>query len=412
MKIDLVKKRPYKIWIFTITLITLLLYAGYAVSSRANAQISSSSIEVQTVKQAALDIYASAYGELASASERLLTAPAQGKVSAILIRPGTKVQPNSIIIVLSNPKLEQEVADAKGQLANLNAQLEAFKYEQQNQRLNYQSNIADIEAELEKAELELTVNKNLQKLGVASTIELQRAELAVKQQKKRLGFEQKKYQQFVDMQGYQLTQRKINIDQQHAKVSILQQQLDDMQVKADINGTLQSLDVELGQSVSLGEAIAKVGSDTDLIAKLRLPQYQADQIDIGAEVTINTTKGLITGNISRIESIVTDGSVLAEATLNSELTSNARPSLGISAQIFLRHQDQALYIHQSPGFRPRSKLSVFVKTNESSIEKRDISLGDLSKDKILVSQGLRAGDLLITNNMELYQRFNHIDITD
>lgn len=410
MKIELASQRPTKVWLLGLTFLSLLLYAGFTMSSRSSAQIRLSALELQTVNQASIDIYASAYGELASASERLLTAPAQGKVSAILIRPGTKVKPNSTIIVLSNPKLEQEVTDAKGQLANLNAQLEAFKYEQQNQRLNYQSNIADIEAELEKAELELSVNKNLQTLGVASKIELQRAKLSVKQQTKRLDFEKKKYQQFVEMQGYQLTQRRINIEQQMARVNILQQQFDDMEVKADINGTLQSLDVELGQSVNLGEAIAKVGSDTDLIAKLRLPQYQADQIDLGATVTINTSKGLIAGNISRIESIVTDGSILAEATLSGELTSNARPSLGISAQIFLRHEEQALFIEQTTGLRPRSKFTAYVKTDDSTLEKRDITLGDLSNNKVLIQQGLQQGDQIVTSNMDAFQSFNRIEI--
>jgi multidrug resistance efflux pump len=67
-------------------------------------------------------------------------------------------------------------------LAQQQAQREAFKYEQQNERLNYQGSIADIEAEIEKAQLELSVNEELMGLGVASKIELQRAKLTVRQE--------------------------------------------------------------------------------------------------------------------------------------------------------------------------------------------------------------------------------------
>ena len=88
--------------------------------------------------------------EFASAKERLLTAPAMGKVAEILIRPGTKITPETVILLLSNPKLVQEVNQSKGLLAQQQAQREAFKYEQQNLRLNYQGRIADIEAEIEK----------------------------------------------------------------------------------------------------------------------------------------------------------------------------------------------------------------------------------------------------------------------
>lgn len=83
-----------------------------------------------------------------------------------------------------------------------------------------------------------------------------------------------------------------------------------------IFGSLQTLDVELGQSVQLGQSLAKVGSNKELIARLRLPQNQADQIDIGAAVIIDTQKGIISAHITRIETVVTNGSVLAEVVID------------------------------------------------------------------------------------------------
>jgi len=335
-------------------------------------------------------------------SERLLTAPALGKVSEIFIRPGTLVTTDTIILHLSNPKLEQEVNEAKGLLAQQKAQLEAFRYEQQNDRLDYQGNIANIQAEIEKAQLELTVNEDLQSLGVASKIELQRAKLAVKQQSKRLVFEKKKFEQFKEMQSHQLTQRNITIIQQISQVALLEQQLSDMKVKSGINGSLQTLEVELGQSVTLGQSLAKVGSDKELIARIRLPQYQADQIDLNAPVVIDTQKGKISAHISRIESIVNNGSVLAEAVIDGELTSNARPSLSISAQVFVRHNENATYIAQVAGLRPRSKQPVFVVSNDSLLVQRDITFGDLSQNKLIIENGLSPGEQIVSTDINKF----------
>lgn len=411
MKIDLNSKRNYKKWFISAVLLVLLAYAIVIVNRQAIPTVSQDSVDFQSVQSGPLDVYATVFGELASAKERLLTAPAQGKVSSILIRPGTQVEPESVILVLSNPKLEQEVEEAKGELAQLNAQFEAFKYEQQNERLNYQSSIANIEAELEKAQLELSVNEDLLDMGVAPKLELRRAKLAVKQQTKRLGFEKKKYDQFVEMQGFRLTQRQITIKQQESKLRILSQQLDDMQVKAGISGSLQSLTVELGESVNLGQSIAKVGSDDELIAQLRIPQYQADQIDINAPVTVNTSKGLITAKIARIESIVTNGAVLAEAMLTGELTSNSRPSLGISAQIFIRHQPAAVFIEQAPGFRPRSQKTAYVKSENNMLVQRTVSLGELSNGQLIVNSGLKPGEQVVTSELEQFNKFSQIEIS-
>ena len=313
---------------------------------------------------------------------------------------------------MSNPKLEQEVSQAQGELAQQKAQREAFKYEQQNERLNYLGRIADIEAEIEKAQLELSVNENLMNLGVASQIELQRAKLAVKQETKRLKFEKEKFQQFIEMQGYQLTQRDITVTQQKAQVTLLQKQLDDMHVRAGIAGSLQTLEVELGQSVQLGESLAKVGSDQELIARIRLPQHQADQIDINAPVIIDTQKGKVTAHITRIESRVTNGSVLAEAVIDGELTSNARPSLTISAQVFVKRNTTAIFIKQVPGFRPRSKQSLFVKTSNDLLEQRDVTFGELSRGKLVINSGLKAGDEIVSSDTSQYNQFKQLTITN
>jgi len=253
---------------------------------------------------------------------------------------------------------------------------------------------------------------NLMDLGVSSKIELQRAKLAVKQESKRLDFEKKKYKQFIEMQSHQLSQRDITIKQQHAQVNLLEQQLDDMKVKAGINGSLQTLEIELGQSVQLGQSLAKVGSDEVLIARLRLPQNQADQIDINAPVLIDTQKGIIKGHITRIESVVNNGSVLAEAVIDEELTSNARPALSISAQVFVKHQQAVSYIEQVPGFRPRSKQSLFVRDTNDSLIQKDVTFGTLSKNKLVITSGLKPGDLLVSSDTQKYTKYPQLLIIE
>ena len=185
-----------------------------------------------------------------------------------------------------------------------------------------------------------------------------------------------------------------------------------MKVKAGINGSLQTLEVELGQSVQLGQSLAKVGSDEVLIARLRLPQNQADQIDINALVLIDTQKGIIKGHITRIESVVNNGSVLAEAVIDEDLTSNARPALSISAQVFVRHQQEISYIEQVPGFRPRSKQSLFVRDTNDSLVQRDVTFGELSKNKLVITSGLKPGEQLVSSDTQKYTKYPQLLIIE
>ena len=83
MEIKLSQQKPWKKWLGLSLFIVLLSYAAFAVSSKATKSIDVNEISFQQVEQGPLDIYTNAYGEFASAKERLLTAPALGKVAEI-----------------------------------------------------------------------------------------------------------------------------------------------------------------------------------------------------------------------------------------------------------------------------------------------------------------------------------------
>lgn len=409
MDIQLHSSLPKKRYaIFTIVCLCTCLILYFALNP-ARPSFHLSELDLSTTQQGPLDIYVDSYGKFVSHEERLLTAPARGKVSEILHRPGAIVSPETVIVRLINPQLAQDVNQATGELSQAKAQFSAFKFEQESGRLNHLGTIEEHKARLEQAQLELSVNQQLLSFGTVSKIKLQRANLAVKQSQSSLDFEQKKYQQFLEMQGHQLTQKRIEVEQQQRKLKVLNEQLDNMNIRAGLNGTLQQLDITLGESVNLGQSIAKVGSLDKLIAQIRLPQRQADQVSLGAQVVIDTLKGKILAHITRIESIVTDGSVLAEASLDGELTANARPSLAISAKVFVEHQSQAIHIEQTTGLRPSTKQTVYVLAN-NQLEQRQVTFGHLTKNQLIITQGLQAGEVIVANDMRDFHHFSTLDI--
>jgi len=410
--IQLTHKKPKTAWYLSGAVIAVALGAFYFTQAESVPSVDTEEVTLLKVEQGKIDLFSQAFGELFSAEERMLTSQASGKVSAIYIRPGAAVEPGTVILSLANPELTQAYQGALGDYKASEAELGSFELEQENERLDYQGRIADIEAALERAKLELNVNTQLTERGVSAKLELQRAKLSVEQEAKRLAFEKQKYQHFLKVQAFQLKQRQIALEQQSQEVALLQKQLDDMDVRAGIHGTLQSLEVELGQSLPQGAELGRVGSDKLLLARLRVPQHQADQIAIGAPVELSTRKGQISGQISRIESLVSNGVVLAEVALSSELPADARPLAPVTGQIFMQTVDNALYVAQTAGLRPMSQLERFVveQGNEGQATKRQIQLGDLTKGKLLIQSGLQANEQLISQMQDAWAPHTTINI--
>jgi len=397
MKIELTRKKNHKHWYAMGTLVVAALIATFLLNAEDALVVSSGEVDVLKVEQGNIDLFSHAFGELFSEQERLLTSQASGKVAEIYLRPGASVEPSTVILSLANPELNRAYQSAVGDYNGQKVQLESFELEQQNERLDYQSRMADIEAALERGQLELSVNKQLSERGVSAKLEIQRAELTVKQEAKKLEFERQKYQHFLKVQAFQLKQRQIELEQLNQQVALLSNQLDDMQVKAGIYGTLQSLEVGIGETLPQGTVLGRVGSVDKLLARLRVPQHQADQITLGAPVELTTRKGQISGEVNLIESVVSNGVVIAEVKLTSELPSDARPLAPVTGQIFIKTQINALYVTQNAGLRPMSQLDRFVLgTDKIHAVKRRIQLGGLTKGKLIIQSGVDVDEHFIS----------------
>ena len=75
-------------------------------------------------------------------------------------------------------------------------------------------------------------------------------------------------------------------------------------------------------------------------------------------------------------------------------------------------QTDAVYIPQVAGLRPRSKQSIFVRTNTNTVEQRDISFGDLSQGNLIINKGLMPGEEIISSDTSKYSQFKQLSLTN
>ena len=72
-------------------------------------------------------------------------------------------------------------------------------------------------------------------------------------------------------------------------------QLDDLKVKAGMNGVLQVVPVEVGAQVQPGANLARVADPTILKAELRIAETQTKDIAIGQVAEVDTRNGIVAG---------------------------------------------------------------------------------------------------------------------
>jgi len=379
----------------------------------AGQKVSRSQIWTDTIKRGDLAIQVEGFGKLKSKEQRLLSAPDNAIVEEIMLKPGSLVDKDSVIVRLSNPLIAQQVKDANRVLANTKTSYLQLELNQKREILSQQAQQEQLLSELEIAELKVTAEQKLVTKGIVSELTFKRSQLDYRQLSRRLTIEKSRLKQLSEVHQKELDIAKDNIDQQAEQVAVIKERFNKLTVKAGISGVVQALPVELGQSVTLGEQVALVGSIDSLYAMINVSQADMEQVAIKQTVNIDTRAGNVSGLVSRINPVVNQGMIAIEVSLTGKLPNNARPELNVDAIIAIGMLTNTTYIKKPVNVTAGMKSSLFrLLPNTSQAEQINMTFGQESDEFIEVVSNVKPTDTFILSDMSRWQDTNTITITD
>src|SRR3954471_11887306 len=134
-----------------------------------------------TVKRGPMIRQVRGLGTLTPEDIRWIPATTQGRVERIILRPGTAVKADNVILELSNPTLEQQLQDAELKLAAAEAGLANLKVQLQNDLLATRASAANIDGDYNKARMNSEMKEALAKDKLVSDLELKQAKVDAEQ---------------------------------------------------------------------------------------------------------------------------------------------------------------------------------------------------------------------------------------
>jgi len=391
--------------------ILLLLGVWIVLQPSANIRVPAADIWVGEVKRGDLQQSVSGFGRLKSKETRLLTAYSNATVEEILLKPGAIVTPDSVLVKLFDPQIEQSVRSAERLLTQIKNQYLQLEINQKRELLSQESTLEVLRSSLESAKLEVSAQSQLIEQGIVSNIDYQRRLLEQKQLTRRLQIETQRIEQLKELHTANLAIAKSNIDAQQEALSLVRQTQERLTVRAGIAGVMQSLSVELGQSVSSGQELALVGSMSELFALINIPQANMQHVAMDQPVEIDTRAGLIQGKVSRVEPMVNNGSIQVEVMLTSELTDNARPELNIAGRISTGTLKDVLYVQKPINTKQGSQSRLYrIDEDGQSAFATTLQFGAETKDTIEIVSGATVNQRFILSDTSRWQEHDEIAI--
>jgi HlyD family secretion protein len=192
-------------------------------------------------------------------------------------------------------------------------------------------------------------------------------------------------------------------------VQLKRTQLEALKVRAGIDGELQTLAVQVGQQVTVGQELARVANPKKLKAELKIAETQAKDIQLGQPVTIDTRNGIVSGRVIRIDPSVQNGTRTVDASLEGELPKGAVPDLSVDGTIELERLENILYVGRPVHGQENSTVGLFkVDADGAGASRVQVRLGRTSVNTIEVMDGLKEGDRIILSDTSQWDNADRI----
>jgi HlyD family secretion protein len=362
-----------------------------------------------TVKRGSIIRQVRGLGTLVPEDTRWLPSTTDGRVERILLRPGAQVGPNSVILELSNPQLEQEAIGSRLALQSAEAALENLRVQLQNELLTQQSQTAALDAEFQQARMQAEADQALFKEQLISEITQKQSNLKSETLKRRLALDMERLASAKQSIDARIRVQQAAVDQARAMSSLQESRIAALKVTPGFSGVLQQVPVEMGQRVGPGVNMARVADPGRLKAELKIAETQAKDIEIGQMAEIDIRNGVMAGIVSRIDPAAANGTVTVDVSLTGELLRGAVPDLSVDGTIQLERLENILYVGRPSLGQEQSTVGLFKVTSVNGDASRvQVSLGKSSVNAIEVKSGLNVGDKVVLSDMSAWDAFERV----
>ena len=382
-----------------ITILSIIIFGDK--SSKYNLDVSR--VTIETVKKDVFQDYITVQGTVEPISTIYLDSVEGGRVEEILIEEGSMVKKGDIIISLSNDNLLLEITNNEAQVVRAINELRTARLQMDQQKLAYQQQIINLRTSVGQEKRVFENNKLLFAQDHISREEFERSKEAYESNKKLLDLVALNYKNDSVYRSIQISSLESSVESMEESMRIIRRRLDNLNVKATVDGQLANLNPEVGEIVRYGDRVGTINVLDSYKLRVEIDEHYIARISVGLTGDCDFAGSPYKGEIKKTYPEVQGGRFAVDMEFIEEIPEQIRIGQTSRIRLQLGESKEGILLSKGGFYQTTGGQWVFVidPSGEFAV-KRDISIGRQNPRYYEVLDGLEPGEQVIVSSYQNY----------
>ena len=360
-------------------------------------------LNIVEVKQDQFHDYIRLNGQVQPITTIQVTPLEGGIVEEIRLEEGSHVKRGDVIAVLSNNNLTLSILDSEAQLAEKENILRNTMISMEQQKLELQRERNEFTMQVNRNKRLFEQNDKLYREGLISHEEWLKSkedyELSLSQ---KTLIEERQVQDSL-YRSVEIEQLENSLESMRRNMELIRQRIDNLNIKANIDGELGLLDLVLGQSVGTGEKIGQINDLSNYKIVAQIDEHYIDRVINGLSATFERQGVTYGAQVRKVYPEVREGKFQADFKLVGERPDNIRTGQTYYLNLELGQPEEAIIISKGTFFQKTGGAWIYVLTEDGTqAVRREIKIGRQNPQYYEVLEGLEPGEKVVVSGYDSF----------
>ncbi|WP_028911527.1 efflux RND transporter periplasmic adaptor subunit [Prevotella sp. MA2016] len=398
---QLLKKWPYALGACIMLVIVLWVIFGNHASTL---KVNKDEMTINDVQRAEFKDYVRTNGQVLPIQVVQISPEEGGIVMEKVVEEGTMVHKGDVIVRLSNSNLDLQILNAEAELAEKQNLLRNTQVAMQQDRLNNQTEQAQLDMDTHRKQRTYDQNKRLYQEKLISKEDYIKSQEDYQLSAKKRSLITKRLKQDSIYRTVQMDQMEDNLQNMRKNVVLVRQRKDKLEIRSAIDGELGLLDVELGQSIQPGQKIGQLNDLSDYKVQASIDEHYIDRVRPGLTATFTRGDKQYQLQVRKVYPEVRDGKFRCDFIFKGARPENIRSGQTYYIDLELGQPEQAIIIPRGTFFQTTGGQWIFVLDKSGSkAYRRQIRVGRQNPQYYEILEGLEPGERVVTSGYEAFK---------